>query len=80
MYNINKREDGRWEVKKQGSKRASKVFDTQLEAIDYCQNNEYEYKLTSNDAISKTVNSVKKHGLRNTIIIILLLAILGVGL
>ena len=79
MYNINKREDGRWEVKKQGSKRASKVFDTQSEAINYCQNNEYEYKLTSNDVISKTINSVKKHGLRNTIIIILVIAVLGVG-
>ena len=36
-FRTQKRDDGKWETKREGASRASKVFDTQAQSWDYTQ-------------------------------------------
>ncbi len=69
MYIISKRTDGRYQIKKENSKRASKIFDTKEEAISYCKDKGYEYKTES--SITSVVKSSKSNKLPKVIAILL---------
>ena len=79
MYTIKERKDGKWELKKKSSSKAYRVFDSEIEAIRFCESKNLEYENNSKSAVNMTVKSVKKHGFLKTFIILLVVAILGFG-
>lgn len=80
MYYINEREDGSFEVKKQGSKRASKIFSSKIEAINYCQSKGYNFKVGINIGDNEVkINSKKAKKYWKPILIILFILIIGFG-
>lgn len=81
MYIISEREDGFWQVKKRGSKRASKICQSKAEAVAYCQSKGYDF--TVDVKIGSTelnVNSKKVKKYCKPIVIILVILILCVGI
>lgn len=80
MYIISEREDGRWQIKKKGSSRATKICDSKLEAIAYCQKKGYEYEFdvkVGNSNININTKTVKKHKKLFIPLFIILVLILG---
>lgn len=80
MYIISEREDGRWQIKKKGSSRATKVCDSKSEAIAYCQSKGYEYQISvkvGNSSLNIDTKTIKKH--KNIIIPLLIIIILLAG-
>lgn len=78
MYIISEREDGSFEIRKEGSKRASKIFSSKIEAINYCEKRKYEYKIGINIGSTKVnINNkaLKKHwkGILVFVVVIILL-------
>ena len=81
MYNISEREDGSFEVRKEGSKRATKIFNSKIEAIKYCQDKGYNYNFVINAGNKNyKVNHhyAKKIFISLLIVVLLVVVIFGV--
>ncbi len=73
MYIISEREDGTWQVKKEKSKRAKKLCSSKIEAINYCQEKGYEFKVEVNIGETKVKVGGKKYIVIGIILILLIL-------
>ncbi len=80
MYIIKKNKNNKWIIIKKGSKRATRIFDTKLEAIMYAKEKYPDnYEVEDEKAVEK---AIKKHGKKPwfiilVIIFLLILAALG---